>query len=82
MLSEFVAKNLKRARYKILKNGTYFGEIPEIRGVWADSDNLEDCRGELQEVLEEWVLLKIRNQEKIPGLVFKAGRRELVSRHA
>ncbi len=81
MLSEFVSKQLKRARYKILKNGTYFGEIPGFRGVWANARSLEECRKELQEVLEDWILLKVRDKESIPGFVFKVDRRSLV-RHA
>ncbi|MBU2509427.1 type II toxin-antitoxin system HicB family antitoxin, partial [Patescibacteria group bacterium] len=54
MLSEFIAKNLKKARYKILDDNTYFGEIPGLDGVWANAKNLEDCRAELQDVLEGW----------------------------
>ncbi len=41
MLSEYISKKLKEARYKFLKNGTYFGEIPSLRGVWANAKNLE-----------------------------------------
>jgi len=78
MLSEFIAKNLKQAKYKLLKNGSYFGEIPGLRGVWANAKNLEDCRKELQEVLEDWFLLKIQNQEEIPGFALKVDRRQLV----
>jgi len=57
MLSEFISKKLKTARYRLLDDGTYFGEIPGIRGVWANAKNLEDCREELQEVLEDWMFL-------------------------
>ncbi len=77
MLSEFVAKQLKRARYKILKDRSYFGEIPGFKGIWANAKNLEDCRKELQEVLEDWLLLKIRDRESIPGFTFRPKRREL-----
>ena len=81
MLSEFVSKQLKRARYKILKDGMYFGEIPGFRGVWASARSLEECRKELQEVLEDWILLKVRDKESIPGFTFKVDRRSL-ARHA
>lgn len=56
------------ARYKLLKDGTYFGEIPGVKGVWANTKNLEGCREELREVLEDWVLLKVREHETIAGL--------------
>jgi len=78
MLSEYIAKKLKAARYKLLKDKSYFGEIPGLRGVWANAKNLEDCRKELQEVLEDWLLLKVRARERVPGFDIKVDRRELV----
>ena len=78
MLIEYIDKKLKQARYKLLEDGTYFGKIPGVRGVWANARNLEDCRKELQEVLEGWMVLKITNQEKIPGLRTSVDRRLLV----
>lgn len=69
MLSEFIAKKLREARYKLLKDGSYFGEILGLKGVWANAKNLEDCRKELQEVLEDWLLLKIRLKEEIKKIV-------------
>ncbi len=78
MFSEYIAKKLNMARYKILGDGTYFGEIPAIAGVWANAQNLEDCRRELREVLEDWLLLKVRNHESVPGFKIKIDRRELV----
>jgi predicted RNase H-like HicB family nuclease len=78
MLNEFINKQLDRAQYKILKDGSYFGAIPGLRGVWSNARNLESCRRELREVLEDWLLLKVRNREKIPGFALKTDRRALV----
>jgi predicted RNase H-like HicB family nuclease len=78
MLTEYIAKKLKAARYKLLKDGSYFGEIPGLRGVWANAKNLEDCRRELREVLEAWLLLKVRSRERVPGFEIKVDRRGLV----
>jgi len=72
MLSEFIQNQLDKARYKILKDGTYFGEIPDVKGVWANAENLENCREELREVLEDWILLKIRDKEQVAGLTMGA----------
>lgn len=77
MISAFIEKKLKSATYKLLKDGTYFGEIPGLRGVWANAKRLEDCRVELKEVLENWLLLKIRDHEKISGFAVKIDRRVL-----
>lgn len=78
MLSQYIEKKLREAKYKLLKDGTYFGEIYNLRGVWANAKNLEDCRRELQEVLEDWLLLKVRSREKVPGFVMRVDRRQLV----
>ncbi len=78
MLSEFTSRKLKSARYKLLKDGSYFAEIPGCKGVWAYAKNLEFCRKELQEVLESWIFLKVRDGEDVPGLKIKVDHRELV----
>ncbi len=79
MLSEYIEKKLKTAKYKLLKDGSYFGEIPGLKGVWANAKSLEDCRKELQEVLEDWLFLKIRSGERVSGFEIRFDRRQLVS---
>lgn len=78
MLTEFIHRKLKEAQYKLLKDGTYFGQIPGLKGVWSNAENLEECREELREVLEDWMFLKIQNRDKIPGLKVKMGQREIL----
>lgn len=80
MFSKFIEQKLKNARYKLLKDGSCFGEIPDLRGVWANAKSLENCREELREVLEEWLLLKVKDNEPVVGFRVKFDRRELVSR--
>ncbi|HYT34844.1 MAG TPA: hypothetical protein VEL69_07405 [Ktedonobacteraceae bacterium] len=54
MLTNYIRNAMKRARYEILPDdGTIYGEIPEFDGVYANADNLETCRDELEEVLGE-----------------------------
>ncbi|MEW6447275.1 MAG: type II toxin-antitoxin system HicB family antitoxin [Bacillota bacterium] len=66
VLSAFVAAAMAEARYKVLDDGTFFGEIPSCPGVWANEDALEKCREVLQEVLEEWLVLKLRDRDPLP----------------
>ncbi len=68
MLSEYIQKALEKAQYKNLENGTWFAEIPGFEGVWANAKTVELCRHELQEVLEEWLILKIRDHDPIPRI--------------
>ncbi len=80
MLSEFIEKQLKKASYERLEDRSYYGEIPGLRGVWANAKNLEDCRSELREVLEGWLILKLRDRDTIPGLRLKVPRRRALTR--
>lgn len=67
MLLEYINAALRHARYEILKDdGTYYGEIPECSGVYANAATLEVCREELREVLEEWVLFRVHRQLALP----------------
>ena len=71
MLTEYIIQKLSRAQYKILDDKTYFGEIPSLQGVWASEKTLEKCREALREVLEEWLILKLRDKDNIPGFPTK-----------
>ncbi len=68
MLLQYIEAALKKAEYKKLDDGTWFGEIPGFAGVWANGTTVEECRNELSEVLEEWVMLKIRDNDPIPEI--------------
>jgi len=68
MLTEYIQKALEKARYKVLEDGTWFAEIPGFQGVWANAASVEECRRELTEVLEEWLVLKIRDRNPIPEI--------------
>jgi len=67
MLTEYLEAAMRRANYEILPDdNTFYGEIPGFDGVYANSDNLETCRSELKEVLEEWILLSISRHLPLP----------------
>ncbi len=59
MLTNYIQVAMRRARYEMLPDdGTFYGEIPGLDGVYANADSLEACREELREILEEWILLR------------------------
>jgi hypothetical protein len=67
MLSEYIRAAMRRAHYEILpQSGTIYGNIPGLQGVWAEAATLEACRGELQEVLEDWIILGLRMGHPLP----------------
>ena len=56
MLKTYIQTAMHAARYEILEDdGTFYGEIPECRGVFANAETLEGCREQLEEVLEDWI---------------------------
>jgi len=60
MLTRYLRAAMREARYEILEDdGSYYGCIPELNGVWANAPTLEACREELEEVLEDWLLFRL-----------------------
>jgi predicted RNase H-like HicB family nuclease len=68
MLTRYIHEAMRRAHYKTLENGAFLGQIPGLAGVWASEGTLEECRRVLQEVLKEWLVLKIRDNDPIPRI--------------
>jgi predicted RNase H-like HicB family nuclease len=66
MLIQYIQAALRHADYKKLEDGTWFAAIPEFEGVWANAATVEDCRSELEEVLGDWLILKIRDRDHLP----------------
>ena len=66
MLTRYLAAALSHARYEVLPEGEYYGEIPGLDGVCAASETLEECRNELADVLEGWILLGLQLGHALP----------------
>jgi len=57
---------MRAAKYELPAGGSCYGSIPGFEGVWADAASVEECRDELEEVLEEWLLLRLSRQLPVP----------------
>ena len=69
MLTQYLQAAMQKAKYEILENNEgFYGEIPGFEGVWANAKNLEDCRGELADALETWLLFRISRGLKVPNV--------------
>ena len=69
MLTEYLKAAMRRAKYEILADdGSFYGEIPGCDGVYSTAATLEACRDELEEILEDWILLRIHRQLPLPEL--------------
>ncbi len=69
MLASYLDQAMEIAIYEIIEGeGTYWGEIPGLQGVWARNETLEGCRRELREALSDWIALRLRLGLTIPIL--------------
>ena len=67
MLTDYIDAAMRRAKYEILEdNEGFWGEIPGFQGVWANADTLEECRDELQSVLEGGIILGLQVIDPMP----------------
>jgi predicted RNase H-like HicB family nuclease len=67
MLTEYIQEALKRARYEIIDDEEpYYGEVPELQGVWATGKTLEECRENLMEAIEGWIIVRLQRGLPLP----------------
>lgn len=69
MLTKYITAAMGHAAIEHLADdGHYYGEIPELPGVWATGPTPEACRATLREVLEDWLLIGLRHNATIPPI--------------
>jgi len=69
MIREYIEAAMARARYEIIQDEEpFYGEVPELQGVWASGKTLEECRRNLAEGVDGWVLIRLARGLPIPSL--------------
>jgi predicted RNase H-like HicB family nuclease len=68
MLREYIKAAMSKAEYNILEDKTFYGEIPGFSGLFSNETTLEECRNELQDTLEDWILLSISKHLPLPTI--------------
>ena len=69
MIVEYIEAALGKAKYDIIRDEEpYYGEVPGLKGVWATGKTLEECRKNLSEVIEGWIIVRIKKGLPIPPL--------------
>jgi predicted RNase H-like HicB family nuclease len=66
VLTDYIRAAMRRAKYEILEDGTFYGEIPDFQGVYANAPTLEACREELESALEDWILVCVSSHVQTP----------------
>jgi predicted RNase H-like HicB family nuclease len=68
-LLEPIQAALEREHYEIIEDEEpFYGEVPSLDGIWATGKTLEECRRNLAEAVEDWVLFSIAKRLPIPPL--------------
>ena len=69
MISQYIEAALSGARYQIIEDEEpYYGEVPELEGVWAAGKTLEECRHNLAEVIDGWLVVRLRKGLDVPPI--------------
>lgn len=69
MIQNYIDAAMRQARYELIEDDEpYYGEVPELPGVWATGKTLEECRHHLLEAVDGWLLFRIFRGMHIPPL--------------
>jgi predicted RNase H-like HicB family nuclease len=69
MIVEYIEAALARANYEIIRDEEpCYGEVRDLKGVWATGKTLEECRKKLAEVIEGWIIIRLKKGLPIPPL--------------
>jgi predicted RNase H-like HicB family nuclease len=68
MLSDYMSAVMHHAQYCFTQDGKVSGVIPDLEGVTAHGETLEDCRHNLSEALEEWIFFRASRHLPVPTI--------------
>lgn len=69
MIIEYVQAALDKAKYEIIRDEEpYYGKVPGLDGVWSTGKTLEECRKNLAEVIDGWIVVRLRKELPIPPI--------------
>jgi predicted RNase H-like HicB family nuclease len=72
MITEYLEATMSKAKYEIINDEEpYYGEVPELEGVWATGKTLEECRKNLAEVIDGWIVVRLKKGLPITFSFFK-----------
>lgn len=69
MIREYIQVAMDKAKYEIIDDPEpYYGSVPGLRGVWATGKTLEECRRNLEDVIDGWIALRLQRRLPIPPI--------------
>jgi len=69
MITDYIEAALAQAKYEIIEDEEpYYGEVPGLAGVWSTGKTLEECRKNLAEVIDGWIVIRLKKGLSIPKI--------------
>lgn len=69
VIQAYIDAAMSRARYELIDDDEpYYGEGPELEGVWASGATPEECRRNLVDAVDGWLLIRIARRLAVPAL--------------
>jgi len=60
---------MSKAIYEVIDDEQpYYGEVTELKGIWATGKTPEECRENLRMAIEDWIALSLRFDLHIPPI--------------
>ena len=69
MVRETIESALKKAKIERMdEEEMYYGEIEELKGIWATGSSHEECVQNLRQAIEDWVSFSTQTELPITAL--------------
>ena len=70
MIRKYISAAMENAHYELIDqpDQPYYGEIPGLDGVFATGATLEECRTNLEDALDSWLILGLQLKHPIPEI--------------
>jgi predicted RNase H-like HicB family nuclease len=67
MLTSYIQAAMRHAKYEQLEDDVmFYGHVPEFPGAWSYEKTLDECRVELESVIEDYIELSIDRHDPLP----------------
>ena len=64
---EYIQAAISKAFYEVIDDEEpHYGEVPDLKGVWATGKTQEECRENLRMAIEDWIAFSLRFNLPIP----------------
>lgn len=64
ILDRYISVAMRDAIPRQLEDGAWYADLPRFPGVWANGISPKNCLDTLEEILREWLILKIADVDR------------------